>query len=257
MQRAFNAMTETDELQSSVDELAASLEDQAHTFGMTSEAAQVYRLQMKGAGEDMLRDVRKWQQIIAKQEKDAKVKKDGMALTKSLRTDQEKYNDKLEEYKDLLQDGAISEETFQRAKVAAEEALEKALDKKQKVTVDFQATGLDALVSGSADALEAYMKHQLVINGLAQQAAEAEADAARNQLPLQNGPQQPGIVRNGPGVVSPVSNDLNVEATPNAPSIQADMRAKNKMIGLLGKIASNTENTGPIIEIAGANLDGA
>lgn len=50
---------------------------------------------------------------------------EGTTLTNSLRTAQEKYNDELERYQDLLESNAISQETFDRAAQKAKETLDK------------------------------------------------------------------------------------------------------------------------------------
>lgn len=54
-----------------------------------------------------------------------KKQQEGENLTETLRTAQEKYNDEMEKYKDLLDAGAISQETYERAAKKAQETLEK------------------------------------------------------------------------------------------------------------------------------------
>lgn len=84
-----------------------------------------------------------------------KKQEEGKTLTESLKTAQEKYNDEMIRYNDLLASGAISQETFERAASKAKETLDKsatATSKLKNVVTDlgftFQSAFEDAILEG-------------------------------------------------------------------------------------------------------------
>jgi hypothetical protein len=84
-----------------------------------------------------------------------KMTEDGKKLTESMRTEQEKYNDSLEFYTTLLQGGAISQETFQRASKKALDTLDENTQKTSKLNdaakdlgFSFASAFEDAIIEG-------------------------------------------------------------------------------------------------------------
>jgi hypothetical protein len=84
-----------------------------------------------------------------------KKQEEGKTLTESLRSGQEKYNDEMAKYKDLLDSGAISQETYERAAKKSQETLEKSseLTKRLKdgakdLGFTFSSAFEDAIING-------------------------------------------------------------------------------------------------------------
>ncbi len=96
-----------------------------------------------------------------------KKQEEGKTLTESLRTAQEKYNDEMAKYKDLLDSGAISQGTYDRAAKKAKETLEKSSeatnrmkDAAKNLGFTFQSAFEDAVIEGKnlSDVLSALLK---------------------------------------------------------------------------------------------------
>jgi len=84
-----------------------------------------------------------------------KNQEEGLKLTDSLRTSQEKYDEEMERYKELLDAGAISQDTFERAATKSKDTLEKssqATNKMKDAARDlgftFQSAFEDAIING-------------------------------------------------------------------------------------------------------------
>lgn len=90
--------------------------------------------------------------------------KKGEALTKSLRTEQEIYNDSVKEAKDLLATGSISQETFDRQIKKLNEDLTKNDPEKKKPETKTEAGLTGAVRSGSAEAYGILARARLGFN---------------------------------------------------------------------------------------------
>lgn len=123
-----------------LNKLNESLLQQIQTFGKGSAAALEYRLHMgdlkdevaalgpegKKLAEGIIAQAQQLEKLKAAKEseqeaerKRQQLEREGASLTESLRTEQEIYNAKLEDYKLKLDAGVISLETYNRAKAAA------------------------------------------------------------------------------------------------------------------------------------------
>lgn len=128
-------------------QLAASLREQVATWGQGAAAALEYRLTIGDLadavaalgpeGERLREDIiaqaralealREEQRAAAEAEREhQRLMDEGARLTESLRTAQERYDAELARYRELLEAGAISQETFNRAVQAAQMRLEAA-----------------------------------------------------------------------------------------------------------------------------------
>lgn len=128
-------------------QLAASLREQVATWGQGAAAALEYRLTIGdladavaalGPEGERLREeilaqaraleaLREEQRAAAEAEREhQRLMDEGARLTESLRTAQERYDAELARYRELLEAGAISQETFNRAVQAAQMRLEAA-----------------------------------------------------------------------------------------------------------------------------------
>lgn len=108
-----------------------------------------------------------FEQVIEAAEKKKKLDEEGTKLTDNLRTAQEIYNDEIQKYKDLLDAGSISQETYGRALKKAGDTLtestqktNKMKDAAQSLGFTFQSAFEDAIIEGEnlSDVLDALLK---------------------------------------------------------------------------------------------------
>lgn len=160
----FKAPQMDKKLVQDVKELTKGLELQVQTFGMTGEAAAIYKLQLQGASEEMLANARGLAQMnewLAKNKKETeeaaekakqlaeKLTEAGAAITKEFATPFETFEARVAELNELLDAGAISEEVFGRAMEDAEKKLDEV--GKQAKTAHQEIAKFDAALSGSAE----------------------------------------------------------------------------------------------------------
>lgn len=104
--------------------LSTRLAEQIETFGMSADALELYRLEQDGATESEIAWARTLQQSVAAQQEQADLMERGRQLTESLRSPQEKLQDEIAEYDELLQAGAISQQTYADAVAKARGEIE-------------------------------------------------------------------------------------------------------------------------------------
>lgn len=152
--KAFSLIWQSSEdYQKSIDALKKSSEEAANAAGKQAQeyvdSAEAYELAAAAA------------------EKHKKMLEDGEKLTQSMRTAQEKYNDEMEFYTTLLQGGAISQETYQRAAKKSMDTLHeetkqtnKLKDAASDLGWSFQSAFEDAIIEGEkfSDVLEGLSK---------------------------------------------------------------------------------------------------
>lgn len=150
--------------------LSASLREQIATFGQSDAAALEYRLtlgdlattvdQLGPAGQQLAEQITeqaraldalrtKQQAAIEAQRERKRLQSEGAQLTESLRTAQEVYNDALAHYQQLLDAGAINQETFNRAVAQAKADLESV-----KPAVDDAGDALDQFAIAAARSIQ-------------------------------------------------------------------------------------------------------
>lgn len=141
------AVKEIDKARTALENLQGSLETQVATFGLGETAVLKYRLANGDLADEVKRlgvdgeelalsiiaqsevyEQLKEQQEIAKvaEQELQKQKQAGLQLTESMQTAEEIHNRELAEYNRLLQEGHITQETFNRAVADSEKSFEKA-----------------------------------------------------------------------------------------------------------------------------------
>lgn len=208
------AQDTTYEAAEAVREVTKRLEEQIDAYGKSAKAAEIMKLQQMGANEAHINTVKSlYRELEAKKQKEKQEKKlndlmdQGKELTKQMRTPTEKLNDRKKELEKLLDAGAITTETYNRALADAKDSL-KGVEKQTKkdYTADFKVTGVEGVVAGSATAL-AEMRQYL---------------AGRNATPTVPTPTTP----TQPAGVAPVAGGGGV-ASNNAQSGQQSEQAKD------------------------------
>jgi len=117
------------------------------TWGMSSREIEIWKLQMRGATEQQLKQARALDKHLTKLEDQKKLMTEGKNLTKSLMTPQEKYTEQIAKYQELLDGGAINQETFNRAMEKAHKEL------KKDFKVKFNVSGIQSVEAGTAEAM--------------------------------------------------------------------------------------------------------
>lgn len=141
----------------SASSLKDKLQDQIDTFGMSANAAEIYRLSIKGVDEATLNQIRALDmqlealQAVADQEEEMKQKQDDLAksawdIFNSTRTPLEEFQQKVAEIEEVFSKGLIDSDTFNRALDQAANAVPD--DQKQtsgpKLSGAFASTSLEA-----------------------------------------------------------------------------------------------------------------
>ncbi len=117
-----------------IDTLTKSLQLQVDTFGMTTREAQIYKLSLEGASDAAIDNVAAISETISVLEREKKALEDVVKATKKLmddgkrvfdqtRTSLEQYENELSNLSKLLDEGAISWDTYGRAIRMAQEGL--------------------------------------------------------------------------------------------------------------------------------------
>tara|TARA_R110002020_G_scaffold12409_6_gene45508 strand:- start:14837 stop:18178 length:3342 start_codon:yes stop_codon:yes gene_type:complete len=140
-------------LKTDITSTTRGMADSVDTFGMTSREVQLYKLEMRGATEEELEMARALDAKLTELEKEKKameehkaLMKKGEALTKSLRTEEEKLADGEKELGEMLKAGAIDLETYERGMTKLHEKT------KEDIKVKFKVSGVEAVIAGTADA---------------------------------------------------------------------------------------------------------
>jgi hypothetical protein len=144
----------TAELTKSITELTNSLKEQVMLFGLTGEAAEIFKLKIKGATDSQLEEVQKWLKIKEAQEKDLKLTEEGKQITDKYKSPIEKAREEHEKLKELLDKNKIDLATYNKAI----KDVDKELDKDHKL--DFSVKGVDAVLAGSLEAFNMMQEYQ-------------------------------------------------------------------------------------------------
>lgn len=157
-----------------VEDLNAKLREQVTTFGMTSNLADVYKLKLKGASDEQLRNARALAvQLDAMQAQEKFLDQqadDAKSVIDATRTPLEKFRAELTKLGTLKDLGLLTGNQFDRAaRQAREEHLGKA-----------QFAGLAE--RDSAEARSAVLAHRGRSDGLPGQTGDAQKDVAKNTL---------------------------------------------------------------------------
>lgn len=142
-------------LQKLKDDLAGfenTLKEQIATFGMTSREVELYKLQQRGLGEEVLGPVTALSEQMDALERTNKAMDKGRQMIEQFLTPEEKFLKTTKELAQLKDIGAFkdSPETFTRAMKAAEEELLKAQEN-GNVEVEFEVKGLDVIRAGTQE----------------------------------------------------------------------------------------------------------
>jgi TP901 family phage tail tape measure protein len=106
------------------EELTKSLQEQVATFNLTSHEADVYKLSLRGVGDEELKMAKDLAEGMKYLEEQKKAFEKGKDVTKEFAKPQEKFAAKQKEMGELLRDGAISFDTYARAIEDARKELE-------------------------------------------------------------------------------------------------------------------------------------
>lgn len=138
---------EMKKLQEDITNFTAKMKTQIATFGMSSRAVEIWKLQTRGATSEQVALMRSLDKQLTALEKQKKMMEKGASITKQFRTPVEVFNDRQNELKELLDAGAINAETFTRAMEDAKKQLDK--EYKAKVSV----SGVEGVEAGTAEAM--------------------------------------------------------------------------------------------------------
>jgi len=149
-EKAAAAAKELEEKAEKAGEAAAGLtekySEQVAIFGMNSREAAIYKLEVAGATEADLEQARALDMKLTELEKNKKLMKQGEAITKKLRTEEQKLADSEKELSDMLAAGAIDLDTYERGMVKLHE------ETKKDFKVKFKVSGVEGVIAGTADA---------------------------------------------------------------------------------------------------------
>lgn len=106
-------------------EMTTKLEEQIATFGMSSRAAEVYALKQRGAETATLDTIKALHEQLDGLEKQKSLMAEGEKVFESVQTPLEAYEKQVGKLQELLEAGAIDQQTFTRAIAKAKEGLDK------------------------------------------------------------------------------------------------------------------------------------
>lgn len=135
------------QLASEVDRLTERLRIQSETFGMSADEVEIYRLRMSGVSETELSQAKSLAIQNKERERQAELMERGKSLTERFLSPQERLQKQQEEYRELLQSGAISVGTYERAMKDAQETAGTGAEFRMSVS------GLQAVEVGTAEAM--------------------------------------------------------------------------------------------------------
>lgn len=146
LERQKEAREDAAEFTREIERLTESLQLQAETFGMSAAEARIYALEIRGATQEQLRAARAAAADVDRLETQKKLRKEQERLAESLRkegqrvteqflTPSEKFEKRRQDLERLLQAGAITQQTFNRAMQAATPAARAGAGAAQSVSV--------------------------------------------------------------------------------------------------------------------------
>lgn len=122
MKQPFEAVSDSVvKLTEDISKLTDDWKLQAETFGMSSRQAEIYKLAIAGASEAQLKQLEALDKTLTAQEKQQKLMDEGKAVTEANLNPMEKYKKEIEKLDELLMAGAISNDTFNKAVLKAQE----------------------------------------------------------------------------------------------------------------------------------------
>lgn len=133
-------------------DMANALEADIATFGMSAEAAKLFKLEMMGLDEATAGHIRGLMEEKERLDEWNKVMERGKQITQESMSAGDKYWSALFELEDLLEAGAISWETYEAAIDKADEAFAQA--GKDAAKAHKEIAKFDSALSGSAEALQ-------------------------------------------------------------------------------------------------------
>ena len=111
-----------------VRDLVQSLTESNEAFGKSTEEMILFRAAQEGVSEELIKQAEALMKRRAELEKNNELMEEGKRLAEQMRTPHEKYADTIKRLNELLNAGAITQETFGRAVADAESKLASATD---------------------------------------------------------------------------------------------------------------------------------
>lgn len=148
---------ETQQLTKSINDLEESLRGSVETFGMSSDEATLYKLRLQGATDEQLVMIESLMEQKRGLEETNEVMKRGEQVVKQFMTPTQKYADRVSELNDLLNAGAIDQDTYSRAVEDANKLLGESGESAKAAREEVQK--LDAVLANSADAQERVVEY--------------------------------------------------------------------------------------------------
>ena len=227
--------------------LVTQLETEIATFGLTTEAAKIFKLEMEGLDAATRHYLEGLAEMKAELDQQKELKDWGERLTKEILGNDpvSKFAERIAELQDAFTGGAIAEDIFAMGVAQANKEMEDAAKKAEKAAKEIQK--FDAAASGSA---EARQRVQAFLDATAAP-KKVLADAARVVAPVAEAfkPVLPklGKIDDLPDLRRKVPVEKNLLG--DARGQQEQFGRFDKMIDLLGIIAGKD----PVI-LEGANL---
>lgn len=209
-----------DELGKAVADLETQLEEQVATYSMSANEIKLWKLEQMGATEAQLANARALEDKLGAMEREARLMREGEALTRELLDPMEKYQAELAHLDELLGAGAITYSTYLDAQAALMDEFFK-LDGAE-AEIKFTVKGIDAVEAGTAEAaarlaeFRALQPEAVALGGGPAAVAGDVATAVADNLTLPTG-----------GISGGADDYFTREAT--------------KMEELLGRIVDNTD----------------
>lgn len=159
------------QLTDAIADLTKGMEEQVATLGMTASQADIWRVANMGATDAQLAAARAAADAIDTYEAEQKAIEDlqrvqedrareAAAITASVATPLEKYQEQISKLQDLLSTGDISQDTFTRAMAAARKEMDDAANAGRDIKVRFRVEGVEAVQAGSQAAMIALLDFQ-------------------------------------------------------------------------------------------------
>jgi len=144
---------------SDLQRLSKAFADQAATIGLTSEEVELYRYKLAGANPSQLAFAASVQDSIAAFKAQAQALTEGQSVMESTRTPAEAYAAEIERLNELLDRGAVSQETYSRAVFEAQDAFSDTQESIKQMRADQEALSamLDATPTAKLEETRAAM----------------------------------------------------------------------------------------------------
>lgn len=243
------------ELANDVYNLTIRLEEQAAVLGMTSTAAEIHKLKLRGAADEQLAMALAASKTIDAFEAQQKAEKKAEQLMKKHMSPKDKYLQEYKEIQDLQDQGRLSADTY----AAAMKELRQEFGK--DVTVKFRALGIDAVLADSNEAAQRLQKYRemLMAPDLPEPPKEEFGGfvGVGGPQPGMGGPWDPlntggPMAAGGPVKAEPIGTG-GIAVSDNRPTLPKDRTEEHytRVEELLAMIAENTEDD---VQLAEAGL---